>query len=227
VANSCCFDKKKREISMRLSLVLPAVLGLAFAALPAFADQYTLTIDHCTGGCGTSPFGTIDVTADGTNTVKLTVDLTSGDKFVSTGFPGSLGFDIIGNPTIAVSNLTVGWSLLSTTAGSLHFDGFGDLDYALVCNACGNGGSNPFAGPISFDVTAAGLTAASFKELSTIPPGTAQAYFVADIIGTTGNTGPVGATFTSTTTPEPSALLLFGTGALLLTISALRRRRKA
>lgn len=154
---------------MRFKLFLPALLSLGFAALPAMADQYSLTQDHCSGGCGTAPFGTIDVTQDGTNTVKLVVTLSGSDKFVSTGFPGSFGFDIVGNPSIGISNLTSGWSLLSTTAGDLHFDGFGLLDYALLCNVCGNGGSNPFAGPISFDITALGLTPGSFKELSRLP----------------------------------------------------------
>jgi hypothetical protein len=212
---------------MRFKLLLPAFLGLAFVAMPALADQYSLTLDHCSGGCGTAPFGTIDVTQDGVDTVKLTVNLTSGDQFVSTGFPGSFGFDLIGNPTISVSNLTSGWSLLNTTAGDLHFDGFGNLDYALVCTVCGSGASNPFAGPISFDVTAAGLTPGSLMELSRLPPGTEQAYFVADILGTTGNTGPVGATLVPTNVPEPSTVLLFGTGAFLLGVSRLRRRKIA
>jgi hypothetical protein len=139
-----------------------------------------------------------------------------------------LGFDLIGNPTIAVSNLTTGWSLLSTTAGNLQFDGFGNMDYALVCGACGSGGSNPQPGSLSFDVTAAGLTPGSFEELSRIPPGSAQAYFVADILGTTGNTGPVGATLTSITTiPEPGSLALLGAGVLLLAFSRLRFRSQA
>ena len=212
---------------MHFKLFVPALLSLGFIALPAMADQYSLTQDHCTGGCGTAPFGTIDVTQDGTNTVKLTVTLSGSDKFVSTGFPGSFGFDLVGNPTIGISNLTSGWSLLSTTAGDLQFDGFGNLDYALLCTVCGNGGSNPFAGPISFDITAAGLTPGSFKELSRLPPGSEQTYFVADILGSTGNTGVVGATLVNTPVPEPTSLLLFGSGASLLALSVIRRRKKA
>lgn len=210
---------------MRLRLFLPALLGLAFAGMPALADQYSFTIDHCGGGCGTAPFGTVNVTQNGSNTVNLSVSLTTGDGFVSTGFPGSFAFDVIGNPAITISNLTAGWAVGPTNG---HFDGFGILDFALVCTICGNGGGTPVAGPLSFDVSAPGLTPASFAELSTIPPGSDQAYFVADIMGTTGNTGVVGATLLSrTTAPEPSTVLLLGTGALLVTFSSFRRRRKA
>ncbi len=209
---------------MRLKSFLPGLLCLAFAAIPAFADSFTFTIDHCTGTCGTAPFGTVDVTQAGTNKVEIDVSLNSADKFVSTGFPGLFGFDIVGNPTISVTDLTSGWHLLSPGAGNLHFDGFGDLGYALVCDICEHGASHPFAGPISFDVTAPGLTAASFDKLST---GDGKAYFVADILGANGNTGLVGATLDNTTTPEPGSLLLLGSGGFLLTSFSLFRRRKA
>ena len=204
---------------MRLKPLLLAILVLGSGA-PVLADTYSLTIDHCSGGCGVPPFGTVDVTQAGTNTVQVAVTLSSGDAFVKTGFPGSFAFDLLGNPTISVSDLTGGWSLLSAHPGSLHFDGFGDLEYALVCKACRHGASSPFAGPISFDVTAPGLTPASFQDLSS---GSAKAYFVADILGTTAKTGTVGATLTTVSAPEPATLGLLGFGIAGL----LFRRRKS
>jgi hypothetical protein len=217
---------------MCLKLIVPALLSLASLAMPAFADQYQLTLDACgRRGCGTAPFGTIDVTQKGLNTVNIAVSLNPGNKFIGTGFQQNFGFDIIGNPTITLSNLPGGWSLVSHAAGSLNFGAFGSLDYALTCNnqTCGHGNPHQFSGPLSFDVTATGLTPGSFKELSR--PGSEAAYFAADIWGSTGRTGPVGATFVETqaasATPEPSSLLLLGTGVGLLGFSWFRRRRKA
>jgi len=212
-----------------VNLLLPALFSLALSAAPASAAQFKLTIDSCGGGCGTAPFGTVNVFQDGADTVKVTASLDSGNGFVSTGFPGSFGFSIIGNPAITVSNLTTGWSLLSMTAGNLKFSAFGNVDYALVCNVCGNGSGTPFLAPISFDVAAAGLTPSSFQELSRIPPGSLQGFFVADIVGSTGNTGIVGANAVTATSnaPEPDSLLLCGLGALMVIFGALRREQRA
>lgn len=216
---------------MRLKLFLPVALALAFAAIPAFSDTYTFNIDDCSGGCGTAPFGTVLVTQDpNPNTVDIAVSLNTGDRFFhnsgngNAGFPGSFAFNITDpDPTISVDNsLPSGWSLVSTSGGSLHFDGFGDLDYALSCSDC----NDTTVTSLSFKVTADGLTPASFQELSTGPGS--EAYFVADIMGTNGKTGIVGATLTGTNSvPEPSAFLLSGIGALALMLLFIRRRKSA
>ena len=186
--------------------------------------SYSLTSDHCTGTCGTGPFGTVTLDDfNSTGDVQVTVTL-NGNGFVETGFDGSFGFNLIGDPTISVTPPS-GWSLLSTTAGDPNahppqysFDGFGQFNYVLVCDSC-NGGSNPYYGTLTFDVIAAGLNIGSFAELSSIPPGDTQAYFVADIIGTNGNTGPVGATGV----PDGGSTVTL-LGSVLLGIGMLRRR---
>jgi len=42
-----------------------------------YAITFDLTSDHCTGGCGTAPFGTVELTQLGAN-VQVIVDLANG-----------------------------------------------------------------------------------------------------------------------------------------------------
>ena len=205
-------------------LVVALIASVGVRSAHATTIQYTFTVDHCGGGCGTSPFGTITLTDTGTDQVSVRVDLFNGNQFVSTGFNGSFAFNLIGNPQVSISGQTAGWTLVSATAGSLaNFDGFKTFEYAMFCCFGGNG---PQPGPLVFTISAiAGthLSAASFAELSAGTGGTA-AYFVADINGgTTGNTGLVGAVGPGTVVPEPGSLVLLGLGLSGMALT-LRRR---
>ena len=205
--------------------LLSGLFGLfALVAIPAKADTYTFNTEHCSSAC--LPFtGTISVTQNGANDVFINVT-GSGFQFVnSAGGGDQFFFNIIGDPTISIANLTAGWQLVSTTASStdaLGGAGWG-FDYALTCdfglNACGPGASNPRNPPLSFDVIATGLTPASFFDTD----GASTVQFAADVLAN-GNTGLVGATRTSTV-PEPISLSLVGGG--LLVFGLFRKRFSA
>ncbi|MGH9438398.1 MAG: hypothetical protein ACRD22_10995 [Terriglobia bacterium] len=207
-------------------IYLLALSTLVLGAVPMFASvEYTLTADACSSGCGTPPYGTIDLIQNGANTVQLTVALASGYKFVDTGGHSGLAFNLIGNPTISAT-IPTGWSLNNSgVAGSIGNNAFGDFEYAFDCGACGPGASHSEPGPFTFDITASGLTPASFAELST--GGSLSAYFAVDVIapGPNGNTGSVGANGPGVPSPvpEPADAVLLGT--LMLGCGFLARRR--
>jgi hypothetical protein len=195
---------------IRSALVFLTMVGAAWAG-PTLT--FTLDTSGCSGaGCaGGPPYGTVTLTG-GSGVVNVNVALNSGINFV--GNPPTFGFNLSGNPTIAVSSLTSGWSLVSTTAGSIHFSSFGNFEYAVSCDICGSGASNPQPGPLSFNVSASGLDTTSFQETST---GGTAAWFSADVQGTnggTGNVGSVGSPKQTPPVPEPSSVLLLGTTAV-------------
>src|SRR5881392_1658237 len=78
-----------KERKMKGIAGLVVALGLLTAGLlaasPAQAVTFNLTSDHCTGSCGTPPFGTVTLLQSGT-TVDVTVQVNSPTiQFAKTG----------------------------------------------------------------------------------------------------------------------------------------------
>jgi PEP-CTERM motif len=195
-------------------LSLASVCLLASAAFAHADTIYTLTFDGCTGTCGTAPFGTINLVQTTPTLVTVTETLAATERFAGTGAGDSLEFNILGPVTINIltSGFVVGGADSASFAGSF-------LD-SIVCTSCQGGKASNPSGPLVFTVT--GVTIADFI-------GNDGGYtFASDIVGSNGNTGNVAAKGPDTpppppAVPEPSSLILFGTGAVGIA-GAVRRK---
>ena len=205
---------------VRLALLGALTLFItAFAApTPGLAITFDLTSDHCTGGCGTPPFGTVEVTQVGTS-VHIVVDLAAGISWAKTGAADFQAFKfnatgvVLGD--ISVVQTFAGQTLAAQT-GAFNGDGTGEFDFGIACTTCGNGAS---AITSNIDFTIANATIADVTAVNNLGN-----IFVADIFSSaTGNTGPVDVT--GAPIPEPTTVLLYGLGLSML--AAGRKWRKA
>jgi len=204
----------------RVAVVLMATLAMALCAGMAHATVYQLTVDNCTGGCnpgapGTS-MGTVTTTPGAGNTLTIAVVLVSPLEFVNTGLQETIDFNLSGTPTLsAFSSTNSNFSLTNTTAGSNHFDGFGNFQFAVQLNTSqGAGGAQPSPESFTFTCSAACVETANTNGF----------FFGVDVYNPTRNTtGPIGTGGGTLITPEPGTLMLFGSG--LLGLAGLVRRR--
>ena len=229
--------------------IFPALAVLALA-LPSQAVAASITFnlnqDGCggTGGCTNGgSAGTVTITDGGTpgapdngldtNEVNVSFALASGYLFSNSASKGRLSFNLSGTPAITIDDLngtgadgttdtTSDFNLVSGSAGSLKTPPFGDFEYAIVCNVCQGGQTSNPGGTVSWDVVLTGITISSFVA------NDSGYFFATDVLGpATGNTGDVGAKGPDTppalVTPEPTSLLLLGSG-LLLGVKRFRRK---
>ena len=216
----------------RLLFVVMALAALCFS-VPASAATATFLSDHCNCGPQSGGFATITATDLGSGSISISIQMLNGNTFANGGQDVVFGFNLVGNPTITYSGLSASFSIPNVipinqqAAGALSADGLGNFEYGIEGTFQGSNGPSS----TSFTISAAGLTLASFAELSTIPPGDMPAFFALDIFsGTTGLTGFVDASAGPTPfsnppeVPLPGAIWLFGSG--MAGLWALSRRRK-
>lgn len=199
---------------LAVSLAMFAVVALGSAAA-ANADQVVINVPN-SGLSGTpGPYATVTYTLNG-SVIDVTVQLAPGFTAFGqgNGNNGIFGFNIVGSSAgLSVTNLPAGFS--ANLAGG-QMDGFGNFDVTLDC-------CNPANGVTSFSFTVSrtgGFSSASdlFEANST------GAHFAIHVAPTNGNpTGFAGDSGTPSEVPEPTSMLLLGSG--LVTLAAGLRKR--
>jgi hypothetical protein len=182
---------------LSLSAAAPALIGFLAIAPVASADVIPLNIDHCSSGCGTMPAGTVTLTQNGTE-VDVDVHLTNAQLFILSG-SGDMNYFKFDATGVAASDITLtqpfapSLRVLSlngpTNPPSLDGDGTGNFVFGISCSSgsgCGNGSSNGFSNDIIFTVASAMIS-------DLVIPNNLGFVFVADVLGSNGQTGPVAA----------------------------------
>jgi hypothetical protein len=210
-----------------------AAATLGWGAAAQAATVYDLNVDSCSSGCGYSDYGTVTVTGQGSDTLTVSIALTSPNIFFNQAGNGfdAVGFDLVGDPTVTIAGLPSTFTAnASQSFGTHHEDGLGDFGYVINYDGP-NGNSDLTINDLMFTITGTspltlGSTASTHNGVIT------NDFFEVDVAAITGNvvaTGPVGATLgTVSAAPEPATwgLMIIGVGMAGGALRAARKSRR-
>ena len=209
-----------------INVYLTAAASCCAFSAAAQTATYSLN-DTGVSQFGSGAFGSVTLTQSAAD-VLVSVALRNDLNFVNTGVHSIFSFNLGGSSSLSdITGITFANGLNNVFGAAIGTTNpqFSSFTYEINCiSNCTSGGSGGgYVDPLIFTVKNA--TISEFAQLST-GNGTA-AYFAADVINGTGNTGTVGAispgVVAAVPEPESYAMLLAGLGVM----GAVVRRRKS